>query len=277
MRATRGLIHVFEHSKGAAKERVKRFLEGWRAAQQCLRFSLWVFAVRSGGSSTTLFRIGEVDFSLRHSDWNGFREIFVEGEYEIVSELLGSETKPTVLDLGANVGLFSVFVFSRFPLARVVSVEPSSTTFKILVRNSEMNPSLRWEYRWSAVDDQDGIVQFQNAPVSTASRMADTGDEEVPASTLSSIITGADLETVDLLKLDVEGAEKKALKGAGDVVRRVRNLLVEVHPEVDFDAFCGLLAAAFPHVYRIRRSGSSKPLLLATRQPFESSLLELIH
>lgn len=262
-----------ERAESAVKERAKRLLEGWKAAQQQLHFATWTLAA-SDSPSTALFRVGEVRFVLRHSDWNGFREIFIKDEYGIVPELLGNLTEPVILDLGANVGLFSVYVFSQFPLASVVSVEPSSITFDILVRNREMNPALQWQCRRGALHDRDGTVQFQNAATSTASRIDAGGDEEVPAVTLSSLLATSALQSVDLVKLDVEGAEGRALQGGTDVIDRVRNLLVEVHPEVDFDTFHATLTTAFPHVYRIRRDGSSKPLLLATREPRRSRFLE---
>lgn len=259
--------------RGMTKERGKRIVEGWRWADRRPSFLLWAVSQSALSPSPTLMHRDGIRFTLRHRDWNAFREIFVEDEYGIVRELLGEEPHPVVVDLGANVGLFSLLVFMNFPEARLIAVEPSSHTFEVLATNRALNPSTDWTCRRAAVDERDGTVRFHNDPTSTASRVAADGDEEVEAVTMSSLV-GATAGPIDLVKLDVEGAEARALRGGREVLSRVKNLIVEVHPAVDLGEVMQELSGGFEHVYKLRRPGSSKPLLLGTRVPSSSDLLE---
>jgi len=150
----------------------------------------------------------------------------------------------TVLDCGANEGLFSVMAGRRVgPTGRVVALEPSMREFERLSANVRRNnlESVVVCCR-EAVTEHDGVATLhvvdgehagQNtfgAPVYDG--VAVVGDEEVPTTTIDSLVERCGVASVDFVKMDVEGAEFQALSGARKMLARDRpTILVEVNDD----------------------------------------------
>lgn len=182
------------------------------------------------------------------------REIFLHDEYRLES----LRPAPTdILDIGANVGVFALRAAELFPGVRISAFEPSPRTYELLVQNLRANPVLGKidAHRCAVVGSSDvEEVQFwidaTGSPCSTliesAVRDRTAGQwEKVPAVSLSSILASAG--AVDLLKLDVEGAEYEIMKETPpEALARVRRIVVEYHPIRDhhFTDIVEALAAA---------------------------------
>ena len=116
----------------------------------------------------------------------------------------------TVIDGGAHIGLWTVHLLKVFN--RVVAIEPIDTNVECLIANAHNNPKLLMVAM--ALSDHDGYVDMTTrGPQSFQWNIAaahQTKVREVPCCTIDSLV-----ETeVDLIKLDVEGHEFEALKGA---------------------------------------------------------------
>ena len=117
----------------------------------------------------------------------------------------------TILDCGANVGLFSLFLGRA---RRIVAVEPNPDTYGRLKRNLERN-ELRAVAVESAISDEVGMVRMSlSGEPSVLGKVSPEGELEVPATTIDRLLGDHGIERVDLLKLDVEGHEIEALEGA---------------------------------------------------------------
>ncbi|RWA06966.1 hypothetical protein EKO27_g8138, partial [Xylaria grammica] len=64
-----------------------------------------------------------------------YKEIFEDGCYDVA----GLPEAPFVVDAGANIGMFSLFVKQKFPAAKVLAFEPAPETYSILRRNLELH------------------------------------------------------------------------------------------------------------------------------------------
>ncbi|MFG1675952.1 FkbM family methyltransferase [Micromonospora sp. NPDC049282] len=139
----------------------------------------------------------------------------------------------TVLDVGAGVGS-EVRLLSRLvgPQGRVVAVEGHPRTFRCLRRAVALNGLSNVTLVSCAVVDEPGTVRLDEHD-QTHLRNALTSDGtdgvEVPGRTLAEIISTLGLDRVDLLKMNIEGAELPALRGSSDALRHVRNLAVSCH------------------------------------------------
>lgn len=137
--------------------------------------------------------------------------------------------EPIIVDGGANVGLASIWWKSRWPRARVVAFEPDPALFLMLASNLRHHDPERVELRRAAIAGETATMRF--VPEGTdAGRLAIDDDEpsvEVAAQSLRSIVE--ELGHVDLLKLDIEGAETRALLAAEPVLDRVDRIFVEYH------------------------------------------------
>jgi FkbM family methyltransferase len=139
----------------------------------------------------------------------------------------------TVLDLGASTGVFAVYAASA-PESRVVAYEPMPSSYELLVENVERNGA-NVVCRHAAVTGSGGEAQLYVGGggllfPSLVAPAADARSLTVPAVTLDEIMGRHDLGTVDLLKLDIEGAEYDVLYTASpDCLARVAEIRMEVH------------------------------------------------
>jgi FkbM family methyltransferase len=133
-------------------------------------------------------------------------------------------TGDVVIDCGAHVG-----VFTRQALqdgARiVVSVEPAPENLECLRRNlASQIAAGRVIVVPKAVWDRPDTLRIQHFPGNSGADhiSTDPGGTEVPMVTLDSLVADLKLDDVDLIKMDIEGAERRALMGAAGLIKRFR-------------------------------------------------------
>ncbi len=192
-------------------------------------------------------------------------EIYVNGEYDI--ELEGNS--PRIIDCGANIGLATLYFKLRFPGARVTAVEPSSGLFALLAENVRSNELSNVECVQAAVGSESAEVQFFVEPAdtgglrgSTSIDRSSTGAERVRQIAISDLIDGQ----VDLLKLDVEGAEWDVLESLVESgkIGFIKAMVIEYHHHIVSDqdrlaCFLGMLErAGFGYQLRSARWGKMK-------------------
>jgi FkbM family methyltransferase len=135
---------------------------------------------------------------------------------------------PLIIDGGANVGL-SVLYFKRaYPQSRVIAFEPDPDLFQVLARNCAAFQLTDIELVPKALWTEDTIVKFDREGADAGRIMADT--ESFQAVDVSTCRLGDYLDQeVDLLKLDLEGAEVDVLLDCVDRLRNARKIIVEYH------------------------------------------------
>ncbi len=160
-------------------------------------------------------------------------------EREYVQAMVAELRADDVLyDIGANIGL--VALHSR---CRTVAFEPDPGFFARLQRNLDLNPSARVTALPVAVGDSDGTTTlFTEGTEGYSPSLVDQHHEsrgagrslaEVQTSTLDSLVTSGRLPAPSVLKMDIEGAEILALRGAQGLLHGAslapRALFLEVH------------------------------------------------
>ena len=204
--------------------------------------------------------------AARGTDWPALQEVFIENEYSALRPYFINREAPVVLDLGANIGTFGLFVFAHARGAAVHSFEPSSATFAILASNVSINPGIDWHAYQAAGWREDGTASFANTEASTAGHICDVGNEHVPTLSLASILDRCG-GRVDVAKIDIEGAEEALLVDRARELDAIDTMVVELHPNrCDAQRVARALRESYGRLYRIPGRRSSKPLLLATRQ-----------
>jgi FkbM family methyltransferase len=141
---------------------------------------------------------------------------------ELAREIAGVAGRPFVfVDIGANVGLFSLFVAATARTARILAIEPEPGNFARLAFNIAANPGLPITPLALALGETESTaVIMLNARDRGGTRMVAggtgaggirAGGVEVRCRPLASVVTDAGLTGIDALKIDVEGAEDKVL------------------------------------------------------------------
>ena len=125
----------------------------------------------------------------------------------------------TFVDIGANVGLYSLFVASRAQAARILAIEPQPGILDRLRFNLAVNPHVAVTVLPIALADREATVELVLDPSDSGGTHLETQARpavgqnvvNVPCRTLSAVIGEAGFSRVDALKIDVEGAEDLVL------------------------------------------------------------------
>ncbi|MFQ5698531.1 MAG: FkbM family methyltransferase [Myxococcota bacterium] len=169
-----------------------------------------------------------------HTDFHIFHRIFLRDEYRLDAVAVGAWS--CVVDLGANVGLFSA---RAAPLAqRVIAYEPHAGNFACLERNLAGRPNVVRVQ--AAVAGTAGTLRLHHPEHEGLSgiysayreegRHLSSRFEEVRAETLDQLFESHGIEVCDLLKIDVEGAEYEILHAASSAtLERVHRIHGEYH------------------------------------------------
>lgn len=147
------------------------------------------------------------------------------------------ENLKNVIDIGANVGYFSLSVFSKNPGANVFAFEPIKTNFELLKKYRTENPQLNFKAFNKAVSGKRGkiVLNFDKSDsFTTAATVFDKklqpDQVEVEAITLRGIVEENDISQVDFLKLDCEGSEYDVLYATPDSIwDKIMVVSVETH------------------------------------------------
>ncbi len=175
-------------------------------------------------------------FRSRTSDISVAWEIFQRREYECTR---GWQFE-TVVDCGANVGMFMAFASMKLGdrLHRYVGVEADRSSFAILQRQAEAAELAdRSLLLPAAVWDEDGEVRFDDRGPSWGRHVSEDGGASVHAMSIDSILDAAGLDECDLLKLDIEGGERAVLPRMPEWGPRVRTVVAELHDGLDYAWF----------------------------------------
>jgi FkbM family methyltransferase len=157
-----------------------------------------------------------------------FDEIFRRRLYDFAAD----SERPRVIDAGANIGLGVLFFKRLFPRASVTAVEADPAIFAYLADNVAAAGCHDVELINKAVWTCDTVIPFFSDGAD-AGRAGHGGPgwtrRDVPTLALADLLD----EPVDLLKIDIEGAETDVLEHAADRLPNVKQLFVEHHSFVD--------------------------------------------
>ncbi len=162
-----------------------------------------------------------------------YTQFFVDGIY---NQFFAGSRISTAIDIGANVGLFTEWVLDRFGSdTRVISVEPNSKACLSFESIHSEKENVTLDKLAVTSTDGETIRLMVNPENTLISSVEGTGDgysefEEVGTVSLMGLMKKYDLEEVDLLKVDVEGAEYDIFSSVGENdLRRFKHLLIEFH------------------------------------------------
>lgn len=152
-----------------------------------------------------------------------YTEIFEKEIYRF----RGRSENPLIIDCGSNIGLSVIYFKRLYPQARIVSFEADEEICAVLQRNIERMGYPNVEMHCRAVWSKQTKLAFRSEGAD-GGRLAqgdDSHDQTVAAVRLRDYLD----EPVDLLKLDIEGAETEVLRDCWDSLEKVDNIFVEYH------------------------------------------------
>jgi len=166
---------------------------------------------------------------------------------EEISDYIKIYDNETFVDIGANVGYYTLKIAKQYqsiPI-KVIAIEAHPENYKALCKNIELNKFSNIKAINTAVSDRKGIVTMYERksvnriqpewytiqPTISGNQLDKRYSIEVNSDTLDNIL---DKDKADFIKIDIEGAEVLALKGATNTLKQLRKIIVEVHGD-NFD------------------------------------------
>jgi FkbM family methyltransferase len=181
------------------------------------------------------------------SDSKVFNHIFVSKEYHPLIELIKSNkiSIKNLIDVGANIGLATIYIDKHLPNLKIVSIEPDEDNFNLLIQNlgslknqniEKLNLAL-WHKREVLYKDRsfrDGEEWSYTFDVRKNICCNFPSGNEVKGITIHDVINDFKLDEIGILKLDIEGAERFLFdKKISDLsfLNITKILALEIHDE----------------------------------------------
>jgi FkbM family methyltransferase len=161
-------------------------------------------------------------FGLRHMEFNGTNDRL---QLEFILENL--KEKYCFFDVGASYGYYGLNVGNAQPLSEVYCFEAVPTTFRYLLRNIEYNNIKNVRAIPEAVDEKNGMVHVTNNNFGSdyVAIGKNENTEECASVSLDYYVTKNNINKVDYIKIDVEGAELLVLNGAQELIKKFKPII----------------------------------------------------
>jgi FkbM family methyltransferase len=164
----------------------------------------------------------------RTSDLPMFCQTFLEEQYRF--DLV---TPPkTIVDAGANIGTASSYFAQRYPDANIYALEPDPTNYEMLCMNVAHLPRVMpiraalWSRQGKVRLVTDGRHQSE---IEVSEPQMDDDRGQVECLSILDLCEERQLASIDLLKIDVEGAEKQIMEDSASWIERVAVIAIELH------------------------------------------------
>lgn len=160
-------------------------------------------------------------------------QVFIKQEYDFIVEA----HPKVIIDAGANIGLASIYFANKYPNAKIIAIEPEQSNFELLKENIAPYPNVipvqaaLWHKNEeiNLVDPGLGkwgfMTEMKNAPENIVGDTCYT----VEAMSIDRIMNDYHLDKIDILKVDIEGAEKEVFSNALSWIEKVDALIIELH------------------------------------------------
>jgi FkbM family methyltransferase len=167
------------------------------------------------------------------SDVGTLVQTFLDRDYEL------SVASPPrlIIDAGANVGFVSALFANKFPEARIISIEPMQENYAVLCENAQPYANIQPLHAavWSHSGTIDLVTHDENKNFLghwgvQVRETANAPANAVRAVTISEVLASTGLPCIDILKIDIEGAEKEVFSAdAGAWLAKTNMLIIELH------------------------------------------------
>lgn len=200
---------------------------------------LLLYAARLLRISNLNLRIHGIAHTIRcrptGSDRYALSQIFIEHD----SDIPMTHSPKLIIDGGANVGYVSVLFANKYPDALILAIEPDLTNYQIARHNCSKYPNIQVIRAGIWTSDTSLVIENPDAE-SWAFKVCESASptpNSVPGYTISSLLTYYGIDMVDLLKLDIEGAEENIFSSPNlEWLSKVKILAVEIHNKTAHEA-----------------------------------------
>lgn len=180
----------------------------------------------------TMPRWGRVPLRTNGHDLGLLRQIFLRHDYQ-----MEAKNVRRILDLGANIGMAALYLSRLFPEAEIACVEPSPANLPFLKQTLQLNKVNARVFE-AAAGSEPGTIDLYMSDMPDCNSVypieGSTGTVKVPLVSVPEIMKTMGWDSIDLLKIDIEGAEREVLGQNNSWLANVRLITGEGHPNVGY-------------------------------------------
>jgi FkbM family methyltransferase len=149
----------------------------------------------------------------------------------------------TIVDAGAHIGMASILFARRYPLSKIIAIEPEPSNFALLLRNTSSYKNIL--PICAALWREDGEVTLGSSNVHPkgAFQIVENGETRVRALTMDTLMRETGIQSIDILKVDIEGSETDVFASC-NWIDNVRVIAIELHDRVRAGCRCTVETAA---------------------------------
>ena len=236
-------------------------------------------AITLGGSEFSICGVSDDDpyFSSIRND--------MENEFQILCQKF-IKSDYTALDIGANIGIKSLFLSRLLKGGRVIAFEANPVVANVLANNIRENHADNVTIKVCAIGENNGLSKFEGESAYGHLSSNESGID-VSVLTLDTALREVGVTNFDFIKVDVEGNEFQIIRSSMDIVDKNEALVM-----FEFNSWCLLafgnnnpldflkyITQHFSHVYTINKNGTDSSLLNRVQKGDEIHVLyqNLVH
>ena len=170
-------------------------------------------------------------------------------------ESFKKDSKIIFWDIGANIGLYSVYVAINFPKSSIISFEPSTLNLNILSRNISLNNLEKkinifqigltninnkfFEMNETTLEEGGALSSFAKNYNFEGKKIRKINKYSIFGTKIDYLISNSILKVPDYIKIDVDGIEHFILQGGDFVLKHVKSILIEINDDfVEQSSIC---------------------------------------
>ena len=184
-----------------------------------------------------IFKNGIKCIMRNKSDSIAFFEVFFLNTNDYLNEFTIKE-KDIVVDIGAHIGYYSLYSSTKVKNGRVFAFEPFEESFEILIKNLELNQITNVVTQNMGVSHKSGSATLYlkkdfSIGNSIYQNTGTSSTVNIKTISLRDIIENNNLQKINILKLDCEGAEYEILLNLDNaILKKIDKIVAEIHPNI---------------------------------------------
>ncbi|ATL48501.1 hypothetical protein COR50_15775 [Chitinophaga caeni] len=170
---------------------------------------------------------GKFYFTRPYEFMHSFEELITTGIYKFDA----GHQRPFIIDCGANIGLSVVYFKHLYPGAEIIAFEPDERNKQTLARNVESFKLADVQLEAKAIWINNDSISFESSG-GQGSKIGEAGAKEDTVQISCQRLKDLLDRRIDLLKIDIEGAEYEVMKDCAGSLQNVQHLFVEYHGDI---------------------------------------------
>ena len=145
-----------------------------------------------------------------------------------------------IVDAGANIGLTSIYFANKYPNAKIIALEPELGNFELLKKNAAPYSQIAALQAavWNKNEEIDlidpglGFWGFMTEKRHPSEKLSGSIRHPVMGMTIDKLLENHSLTKIDILKMDIEGAEKEVFSDTSSWIGKIDSIIIELHDHI---------------------------------------------